>query len=75
MCAVVSFLMSGHRSVYPSQVLAASKSETLRARLQRPLGTGESRASDAAFKDVEQALSLPKAIWRFVTSGEWRRRK
>jgi H+/Cl- antiporter ClcA len=72
MCAVVSFLMSGHRSVYPSQVLAASKSETLRARLQRPLGAGESRVSDAAFRDVEQALSLPKAIWRFVTSGEWR---
>lgn len=75
MCSVVSFLMSGHRSVYPSQILAASKSEALRARLQRPLGVGTSRVSDTAFKDVKQALSFPKAIWRFVTSGEWRRRK
>lgn len=75
MCAVVSFLMSGHRSVYPSQVLAASKSEALRARLQRPLGAGHSRVSDIAFKDVEQALSLPRKIWRFITRGEWKRQK
>ena len=75
MCAVVSFLMSGHRSVYPSQVLAVSKSEALRARLQRPLGAGQSRVSDIAFKDVEQALSLPRRIWRFITKGEWRQQK
>ncbi len=34
---VVSFLMTGHRSVYPSQVLAMAKSPSLRAELGREI--------------------------------------
>ncbi len=34
---IVSFLMVGHRSVYPSQILAVTKSASLRPDLGRPL--------------------------------------
>jgi H+/Cl- antiporter ClcA len=38
---VVSFLIGGYRSVYPSQILGIAKSESLRARLGEEIGTLE----------------------------------
>ncbi len=61
---VISFLMTGHRSVYPSQVLAMAKSPSIR------VGIGE------AIEDVETAFrpkdARPVRILRLVRSL-WKR--
>jgi chloride channel protein, CIC family len=42
LACVVSFLMVGHRSVYPSQVLAIQKSATLSVSKGKPVGDADS---------------------------------
>jgi H+/Cl- antiporter ClcA len=49
---VISFLMTGHRSVYPSQVLSVRKSESIRVELGR-----EIEQIEASFAPREKALS------------------
>jgi H+/Cl- antiporter ClcA len=41
MACVISFLMTGHRSVYPSQILAIRKSESLKVELGEEIDAAE----------------------------------
>jgi len=58
---VVSFLMSGHRSVYPSQVLSIQKSDSVEVETGKPIsqvqGVGNS-----------DGIDLPKKIWTHCLS-------
>lgn len=75
-CAMVSFLMTGHRSVYPSQVLAVQKSEVLRGVLQKPIASAlASRLNEEGQDDLRKVYSIPRRIWQFITSGIWMRRR
>jgi H+/Cl- antiporter ClcA len=49
---VISFLMTGHRSIYPSQVLSIRKSESLQVELGR-----EIEGSEASFAPREKGLA------------------
>jgi H+/Cl- antiporter ClcA len=52
---VVSYVMSGHRSIYPSQVLATEKSRSIRFRSERKLPSVSRRRSPE--RGVSQKLS------------------
>ena len=56
---LASFLISGHRSVYPSQVLVMSKTSALRIPLRRPAG------------EVEHQVRLSAGLLRWI--ARWRR--
>ncbi|MBL0061715.1 MAG: chloride channel protein [bacterium] len=56
-CAMVSFIMTGHRSIYPSQVLSASKSDSLHSPLNRTLETSTTDLTDSAQQSLN--LSIP----------------
>jgi len=55
---VISFLMTGHRSVYPSQVLSISKSESLQVELGREMETIEAR-----FTPRSKGLTTRILLW------------
>ncbi|MBU0690540.1 chloride channel protein [bacterium] len=75
-CAMVSFIMTGHRSIYPSQVLAVSKSESLRGALRQPLAISTfSRLNQEGEEELHKVYSLPITFFRFLVSGIWQRRK
>ena len=75
-CAMVSFIMTGHRSIYPSQVLAVSKSESLRGALKQPLTYATtSRLNPEGREELQKLYSLPITFVRFLISGIWQRRK
>jgi H+/Cl- antiporter ClcA len=75
-CAMVSFIMTGHRSIYPSQVLAVSKSESLRGALRQPLTMATtSRLNQEGREELQKVYSLPMVFIRFLISGIWQRRK
>jgi H+/Cl- antiporter ClcA len=62
--AIVSFLMVGHRSVYPSQILAMAKSATLKPEIGRPideLGTVPVETRD------ESAVGIGRKAFGWVT--------
>lgn len=50
---IISFLMTGHRSVYPSQILSLSKSSSLVV----PKGSEMRKAKDVAFSPGEKSIS------------------
>jgi len=56
---LASFLMSGHRSVYPSQVLVMSKTPALKVPLRRPV------------REVEDQVQLAAGLLRWI--AKWRR--
>ncbi|HEY8418038.1 MAG TPA: chloride channel protein [Limnochordales bacterium] len=56
---LASFIMSGHRSVYPSQVLVMSKTAALRVPIRRPAG------------EVEGQVRLSAGLLRWI--AKWRR--
>lgn len=70
-CAMVSFIMTGHRSIYPSQVLSSSKSDSLQSTLNQSLEDSTSKLSDTAQQELDLVYSFPMRIWKFVTSGIW----
>lgn len=71
-CAMVSFIMTGHRSIYPSQILSQSKSDSLVAPLNQPLAsTVRSRLSSEGKEEMEKVTSLPMRIWGLLSSGIW----
>lgn len=75
-CAMVSFIMTGHRSIYPSQVLAVSKNESLRGALKQPLTYATaSRLNQEGREELQKVYSLPITIFRFIVSGIWQRIK
>jgi len=75
-CAMVSFIMTGHRSIYPSQILAVAKSEALRGALRQPLAMSTtSRLNPEGRSELQKVYSWPRAIWTFLTSGIWKRWK
>lgn len=53
LACVISFLMTGHRSVYPSQVLAMTKSTTIEA----PMGTTMEAIRSAAVKPRAKSVT------------------
>ncbi len=55
---VISFLMTGHRSVYPSQILAAAKSPSLRVRLGEEV--------EGIQTEMEPAVMRRLAEWRRI---------
>ena len=60
---VISFLMTGHRSVYPSQVLAMAKSPSIRVELG-----GEIERVEATFKATDtrpvRFLRILRYLWK-----------
>ncbi|MCB9366188.1 MAG: chloride channel protein [Calditrichaeota bacterium] len=71
-CAMVSFIMTGHRSIYPSQVLSASKSDSLRAPLNEPLvSPPRTRLTQEGREELERVYSFPMRVWKFLVSGIW----
>ena len=58
---VVSFLMSGHRSVYPSQVLSIQKSESVEVETGKPIGQVQGVGNS-------EGINLPKKIWTHCLS-------
>lgn len=70
-CAMVSFIMTGHRSIYPSQVLSASKSDSLRSPLNRPLESSSTGISEEGQEELERVYSLPRRLWEFLSRGIW----
>lgn len=50
---IISFLMTGHRSVYPSQILSLSKFSSLVV----PKGSDIREAKDVAFSPGEKSIS------------------
>jgi len=71
-CAMVSFIMTGHRSIYPSQVLSASKSDSLVAQLNEPLAPHtRSTLSTEGQEEFDRVYSFPMRVWRFLTIGIW----
>lgn len=71
-CAMVSFIMTGHRSIYPSQILSISKSDSLEAGLNLPLDASQSaRLNLEGHEDLARVYSFPMRIWRFLVSGVW----
>jgi H+/Cl- antiporter ClcA len=63
---VISFLMTGHRSVYPSQVLAMSKSPSIRVGLGAQV-----EAVDAEFQPEDKRSARFLRIFRYV----WKKSK
>ncbi|MCB1061148.1 MAG: chloride channel protein [Calditrichaeota bacterium] len=71
-CAMVSFIMTGHRSIYPSQVLSQSKSDSLVAPLNQPLAPSvRSRLSTEGKEEFEKVYSFPVRLWKLLSSGIW----
>ncbi len=68
---IVSFLMVGHRSVYPSQILAVTKSASLSADLGRTI---EETEEVAVVPRVESAVGVGKRIARKLRRPKARRR-
>lgn len=56
LACIVAFMVSGHRSVYPSQILARPKSRALRIHHEKPV-------EDAPLRPVTSDLLLPK-LWK-----------
>lgn len=62
---VISFLMTGHRSVYPSQVLQVSKSASISVHLGK-----EIQDIEAEYKPRESTLiSLVKTFYKAIAAG------
>jgi H+/Cl- antiporter ClcA len=59
---VISFLMTGHRSVYPSQVLSISKSSSLEVELGKELENIQSSYYSRRKSLIQQILFLVKRI-------------
>jgi H+/Cl- antiporter ClcA len=63
---VISFLMTGHRSVYPSQVLSVRKSGSLRVELGREIETIQANFSPREKGLTTRALVLLRALGRLL---------
>ncbi len=59
---VISFLMTGHRSVYPSQILSMTKSASLNADIGKNI-----EEAHATFNKREQGLIM--RMWRLIKIG------
>jgi chloride channel protein, CIC family len=60
---VISFLMTGHRSVYPSQVLAMSKSPSIRVGLGEQIDTAATAFEPEDTRPV-RFLRILRYVWR-----------
>jgi hypothetical protein len=58
LACIVAFKVYGHRSVYPSQILARPKSRALRIRHDKPV-------EDAPLRPLTADFLLPK-LWKVV---------
>jgi len=61
---VISFLMTGHRSVYPSQVLSVKKSESIRVELGKEIEQIEASFAPRAKGLTTRMLTLLRALER-----------
>lgn len=66
---VISFLMTGHRSVYPSQVLSVAKSESLQVQVGRDMEQIEAR-----FTPRRNGLATRILIWFRILGRTFRQR-
>lgn len=55
---IIAFLMTGHRSVFPSQVLSMKKSEALNVNLGEEIDNTEATYTTRFFANVKRILSL-----------------
>ena len=66
---VISFLMTGHRSVYPSQVLQVSKSASIHVQIG-----GEIQDIEATYEPRESTLiGMARAIYQKLSKHFWRK--
>lgn len=61
---VISFLMTGHRSVYPSQVLSVRKSESIRVELGQEIELIEASFAPREGGMSTRILALARALWK-----------
>ncbi len=67
---VISFLMTGHRSVYPSQVLSISKSPSLRVELGKELESVQTTFRPRSTGFIRQIFSFLKKIEDIVSRSQ-----
>ena len=67
---VISFLMTGHRSVYPSQVLAIAKSASFHVEIGREMEEVEARFQPRDEGLIGRGLGIAKTIKK-----KWKLRK
>ncbi len=64
--AVISFLMTGHRSVFPSQILAMKKSQHLKIKLGEEIENVEIDYSDEKYirsiKDIKERMKARRRL-------------
>jgi H+/Cl- antiporter ClcA len=67
---VISFLMTGHRSVYPSQVLSISKSPSLQVELGKELENVRTTYQPKSGSIIQRVLHLLKVIESLVRRSQ-----
>ncbi|HMD13190.1 MAG TPA: voltage-gated chloride channel, partial [Bacteroidota bacterium] len=63
---IISFLMTGHRSVYPSQILSIKKSESLQVEIGKELETVRATYAGGNKKLFSLVLQALKRIETFL---------
>ena len=68
---VISFLMTGHRSVYPSQILAVKKSPTVQVELGKEMEEVELKVAPERSKIIRTMLRLGKNIRKIFSQKKF----
>jgi hypothetical protein len=63
---VVSYVMSGHRSIYPSQVLATEKSRSIQVQIGKEVSKGEATVQARAGSVTAAGIAVITKIRGFV---------
>jgi H+/Cl- antiporter ClcA len=61
---VISFLMTGHRSVYPSQVLAMTKSPSIRVEIGKQINRVDPELHPAGDRRAVMVLRALRSMWK-----------